>query len=102
MPPRLAQVTRPPGVHGGLCNPSYWDGGVAGWLEDGSPPWRLLGPLEQPHLSLDQFQTPLRVQVGPGGSVVVIGTLLSDQIPTQRESVMLNHSCYVVLGLNWP
>ena len=21
------------------------------WLEDGSPPWRLLGPLERPHLT---------------------------------------------------
>ena len=29
---------------------------------------------------LNQFQTPLEVQVGPGGSVVVIGTLFSDQI----------------------
>ena len=39
------------GVCGGLCNPSYWDGGIWGWLEDGSPPWRLLGPLERPHLA---------------------------------------------------
>ena len=47
-------------------------------FEDGSPPWRLLGPLERPHLTYDQYQTPLGVWVGPGGSLVVIGTLLSD------------------------
>ena len=39
------------GVHGRLCNPSYWDNVLRGWLEDGSPPWRLLGPLEWPHLT---------------------------------------------------
>ena len=39
------------GVRGGLCNPSHLDGGILGWLEDGSPPWRLLVPLQQPHLS---------------------------------------------------
>ena len=49
-------------------------GARSGCLEDGSPPWRLLGPLEQPHLAYDQFQTPLGVRVAPGGSVVVIGT----------------------------
>ena len=28
---------------------------------------------------------------------------ISDQIPILlRASVVLNHSCYVVLGLNWP
>ena len=38
-------------VRGGLCNPSYWDGGIWGWLEDETPPWRLLGPLEWSHLA---------------------------------------------------
>ena len=26
------------GVRGGLCNPSYWDGGIRGWLVDREPP----------------------------------------------------------------
>ena len=75
-----------PEVHGGLCNPSYKGGGILEWLEDRSPPWRLLGPLERPYLAKDQFQIPLGVRVGPGGGVVVIGTLLSDQIPDLLSS----------------
>ena len=35
----------------GLCNPSYWDGGIWGWLEDVNPPWRLLVSLGRLHLS---------------------------------------------------
>ena len=27
-----------PGVRGRLCNPSYWDGGIWGWLMDREPP----------------------------------------------------------------
>ena len=44
------------------------------------------GAFCQLHLALDQFQTPLGVMVGPGGGVVVIGTLLSDQIPILLSS----------------
>ena len=48
------------------------------------------------------------MQVGPGGGVVVIGTLLSSAAPVRqnsrstefRTSVVLNHSCYVVLGVD--
>ena len=35
------------GARSGPCNRSYWEAGIWGWLEDGSPPWRLLGPLNQ-------------------------------------------------------
>ena len=78
-----------------------FEDGLRTHMWDGSSSWRLLGPFEWPHLAQDQFQTPLGVRVGPGGGVVVIGTLLSDRIPNSAEiptSVVLNHSCYVVLG----
>ena len=39
-----------------------------------SPPWRLLVPLWQPHLTQDQFCTTWGVQVGPELGVVVIRT----------------------------
>ena len=26
------------GVRGGLCNPSYWDGDISGWLVNREPP----------------------------------------------------------------
>ena len=39
-------------------------------------------PLWQLHITLDQFQILLGMQVGPGGGVVDIRTLLADQIPT--------------------
>ena len=61
-----------PGVCGGLCNPSYCDGGVRGWLEDGSLSWRLLVPLWRAHLAQNQFCTTRGVQVGHVGDVVVL------------------------------
>ena len=36
--------------------------------------------------SLGSIPTPLGVRVGPGGGVVVIGTLLSDRIPILLSS----------------
>ena len=51
-------------------------------LKTGVLPW----PLEWLHQALDQCLTPLEVRVGPGGSVIVIGTLLSDQIPDLLSS----------------
>ena len=60
------------GVRGRLCNPSYWDDGIWGWLENRSPPWRLLVPLGRPHLILELIPSPLGAQVGPGLGVVVI------------------------------
>ena len=41
----------------------------------------LLVHLKQPYLAQEQFQTPLGLQVAPGGGVVVI-RILSDQILT--------------------
>ena len=38
--------------------------GILGWLEDGSPLWRLLIPLWRLHLAQDQFCTTQGVQVG--------------------------------------
>ena len=72
--PRLDYSNRvgpQPGICGGLCNPSFWDGGIWGWLEDESPPWRLLVTLWRPHLAQDQFCTTRGLRVGHGGGVVV-------------------------------
>ena len=47
-----------------------------GWslrmLEDGSPPWRLLGPLERLHLTYDQFQTPWGCRLVMGAYQVTV------------------------------
>ena len=89
----------------GPCNQSYCEAGVWGWHEDRSPPRRLLGPLERPHLTYDQFQTPLG---GVGWSWGQCGCHRDPLVRPNsnsaefRASVVLNHSCYVVLGLNWP
>ena len=58
-------------VRSGYCNRSYCEAGSLGWLEDSSPPWRLLVPLWWLHLAQDQFQTLLGVRAGTGSSVVV-------------------------------
>ena len=45
------------------------------------------------------------VRVGHGGSSVVVKRALvrpNSNSAEFRASVVLNHSCYVVLGLNWP
>ena len=72
-------------------------------LRTGGLPGGCWGPWAAP--CLGSVPNPLGVRVGPGGGVVVIGLLLSDQNSRSAEfraSVVLNHSCYVVLGLNWP
>ena len=48
------------------------------------------------------FQTPLGVRVGPGLGVVVKRTPFQTKFQPAwfRASVVLNYSCYVVLGLN--
>ena len=79
-------------VHGGLCNPSYWDSGIWGWLEDRSPPCRLLVLLWRPHLAQDQFCTTRWVRVGHGGSVVVIRT------PVRLNSNSAKFRAWVVLN----
>ena len=71
-----------------FCNRSYCEAGIWGWLEDGSPPWRLLVPLERPHLWCGCHGDP---PVRPNSNSAEF-----------RSSVVLNHSCYEVLGLNWP
>ena len=50
---------------------------ILGWLEDRNPPWRLLRPFRQLHLTQNQFQTLLWVQVGLWRDIVVMRTLLS-------------------------
>ena len=67
------------GACSGPCNQSFCKAGILGWLEDGSPPWRLLIPLWWPHLAHDQFQIPLGVRVAPGAVWLSLGPL-SDQI----------------------
>ena len=82
----------------------FEDGLRTGWLEDGSPPWRLLVPLWWLHLT--QINS-----APPGGYRLVIGAMwLSKRTPVRPNSnsaefrawVVLNYSSYVVLGLNWP
>ena len=68
----------------GPCNQSYCKAEILGWLEDESPPWRLLGPLERPHLWCGCHRDP---PVRPNSNSAEF-----------RTSVVLNHSCYVVLG----
>ena len=78
-------------VLGRLFNPSYWDNGIRGWLEDWSTSKRLLVSLWRPHLAQEQSKNPfehLRVMVGPGGNVLVMYGPLSDQIPTLLSSTL--------------
>ena len=44
------------------------------------------GALRAAAPNLGSFKTPLGVWVGPEGGVIVIGTLLSDQIPILLSS----------------
>ena len=88
------------GAHSGPCNRSYCEAGIGGWVEDGSPPWRLLVPLWWPHLAQDQFYTTQGVRFGHGGSVVVKRTPVRPNSNSAgfRTWVVLNYSSYVVLG----
>ena len=94
-----------PGVRVGLCDPSYWEGGIWGWLEDGSPLWRLLVPLWEPHLYQDQFQTPLVMRPLPwsvGWSRRQCSGLLLTPVRSNSKSakfhssLLLNYSCFGV------
>ena len=53
---------------------------------------------------LDSISNPQGVQVGPGLGVVVRRTSFQTKFQTAwfQASVVLNYSCYVVLGLNRP
>jgi len=93
----LLQAWLIPGVRGGLCNPSYWDGGVWGWLEDGSPPWRLLVPLWWLHLTQDQFCTTWGVREVIRAVWLSKGPL-SDQIPILPSST---HGWYWITTHMW-
>ena len=44
------------------------------------------GALREAAANLESIPTPLGVRVGPEGSVVVIGTLLTDPIPNLLSS----------------
>ena len=89
----------PPGALSGTCNRSYCKAGIWGWLEDGSPPWRLLVPLWWLHLSQDQFCTTRGVRVGHKGSVVVKRTPVRPNSNSAEFHawVVLNYKSYVVL-----
>ena len=54
-----------------------------GWLESSL---EAAGALRATAPSLGSIPTPLGMWVGPGGGVVVIGTLLSDQIQVLLSS----------------
>ena len=83
----------------GPCNRSYCKAEIWGWLEDRSPPWRLLVPLWWLHLSHDQFCTIRGVQVGHKGGVVVKRTpVRPNSDSTEFHAwVVMNYSSYVVL-----
>ena len=53
---------------------------------------------------LESIPNPLGVRVGPGLGVVVRRTSFQTKFQPAwfRTSVVLNYSCYVVLGLNRP
>ena len=55
----------------GPCNRSCCEAGSWGWLEDMSPPRRLLVPLWRPHLAQDQFWTTW----AHGGCRLVMGAV---------------------------
>ena len=73
-----------PGVRGGLCNPSYWDGGIWGWLVDREPPKGSKWPAEGPHNTWGSSRGGVHTQVPPG----------ADWIPICLAAA--------VLGLTWP
>ena len=79
-----------------LCNPSYWDGGIWGWLEDSSPPNRLLVPLWwlKPRINSNSL---LGWRVGPGG-VEIVG-MTKFQPAWFHIPVVLDYSCYLVSKL---
>ena len=93
------------GVRGWLCNPSYLDNGIRGLLEDRSSlPRGCFGPQSS-------WIYPRINSLPPRGYGLVLGAIWLSQGPFVRPnsrpaefyaSVVLNHSCYVVLGLNWP
>ena len=54
------------GVRGGLCNPSYWDGGIWGWLVDRKPLKGSKWPAEGPHYTWGSTRDILHTQIPPG------------------------------------
>ena len=71
------------GARSGSCNWSYCEAGIWGWLESS---FKAAGALRAAAPDLGSILNPPGMRIGPGGSVVVIGTLLSDQIPNLLSS----------------
>ena len=61
-----------PGVRGGLCNPSYWDGGIWGWLVDREPPKGSKWPAEGPHYTWGLTRGGAHTRVPPGADWIPI------------------------------
>ena len=94
------------GARSGQCNRSYCEAGIWGWHEDGSPPaLEAAGALRAAAPSLGLIPNP---SGGTGWSWRRCDCLRDPPFRPNSNSaefralVVLNHSCYVVLGLNWP
>ena len=70
-----------------------------GWLEDGSPPWRMLVPLWWSHPAKDQFQLPLGCSLSWGRFSCHMGPCqtefqplyIYDLLPTHPRSIERDH-----------
>ena len=80
------QFNKVPGVCGGLCNPSYWDGGIWGWPLNIEPPKGLKWPVEGPHYTWGSTRGSAHTRVPPGADWIPIclgprGCLVMSQAP---------------------
>ena len=77
------------GVRGGLCNPSYWDGGIWGWLVDREPPKGSKWLAEGPHYTVEWSDTSVpgavRTQTPRGADPIQI-------LPRSGHQWCLNYS----------
>ena len=62
----IEQECLKPGVRSGLCNPSYWDGGILGWLMDREPPKGSKWPAKGLHYTWGSTRGGALTQVPPG------------------------------------
>ena len=73
------------GVRGRFCNPSYWDGGIWGWLVDRKPPKGSNWPAEGPHYNWGLTRGGAHTRLPPGVDWIPIclgplGCLVSSQV----------------------